>query len=329
MKIFKNYNLLLLLAILATACDRDAVDDVEFDVTLKGTATISAGEDVTFLFDGNADYITFYSGCHENNYANRERTETELSSLKMTCNIRQQYNDKDYLNQELFFAYLSTDFSGIYTADELNRATWIPISGREFNRLPVPVPTSASPVETSGTIDLSTYIGLEKKFYIAFQYNAPGRTSFPAANGSGRYINRPRVDVTGLALLKTTADGQDINVNNAITEWGFRPIYQQSVENKNYQVNDNGLLFQPQKAGIDTTTGREPDEIVWMVSTLINPKSVEPDRGTAIKSIEAALPSYTYTYKEAGTYTATFIATNANLWNGNQLMKQITITVTP
>lgn len=329
MKILRNYTLLSLLIVVVTACDRDSVESVKFDVTVENGTSVRAGDNINFLFYGNADYITFYSGCYENNYDNRERTEADLSALKMTCSIRQQYNDQEYLNREIFFVYLSTDFSGIYTAGELNKATWIPISGREPNRLPTLAPPSASPVEASGTIDLSQYVDLGQKFYIAFQYNAFGRTSIPQANGNGRYTNRPRIDVTALNMQKVTADGQEVNVSNAITEWGFRPVYQQSVGNKNYQVNDNGLLFQPQKAAIDTTTGKEPDEIVWMVSALINPRSVEPDRGTAIKSIEASLPSYAYTYKEQGTYTATFVATNANLWDDSRIVKQIAITVTP
>lgn len=329
MKTMKYYIMLLIWAVAAASCDPDGVDCAKFDVTVLNGGTVTAGQNAVFLFNGNADYLTFYSGCPENNYDNRNRTEAELTALKMSCTIRQQYNDRDYLNREIFFIYLSTDFSGIYTPEEISKATWIPISGKEYHRLPVPVPTSASPVETSGNIDLSTFVGLEQNFYIAFLYKAPGRASIPQSNGSGRYTNRPRIDVSNLNMLKLTADGQEVNLNNAVTGWGFRPVYQQSVNNKNYQVNDNGLLFQPQKAEVDATTGREPDETVWMVSTLIRPKAVEPDRGTAIKSMEANLSSYAYTYKTPGTYTATFVATNANLWNGNQIVKQVTVNVIP
>lgn len=325
----RYYILLLMLGAAATSCDRDSVDTVKFDVTVQNNGTVSAGQDAVFLFSGNADYITFYSGAPESNYEHRNRTEAELAALKMSCTIRQQYNDLDYLNREIFFAYVSTDFSGIYTPEELNKATWTPLSGREYNRLPVPVPASASPVETSGSIDLGAYVGLEKDFYIAFLYKAAGRASIPQANGGGRYTNRPRIDVSGLSMQKTTTDGEVVNVENAITEWGFRPVYQQSTGNKNYQVNDNGLLFQPQKAVTDASTGREPDETVWMVSALIRPKAVEPDRGMAIKSIEANLNSYASTYKEPGSYTATFVATNANLWNGSQVVKQVTVNVIP
>ena len=316
------------LAALATGCSRDSVDEVCFNVTTEGNVSlIKRGESVNFLFEGNPDYITFYAGDAGNNYANRQRTEARLSSLSMECSVRQQYNDVNYLSQELLHIYLSTDFSGDYTPEAIHQATWIPISGREYGRLPVPIPTSASAVESNGSTDLANYIDINKPFYVAFLYNAAGRESIHSANGNGRYITRPRVDVSNLNLHKQTEDGEQLSVTNTITEWAFRIVMERSATQTNYQINDNGLLFQPQKATIDAATGREPDEVIWMVSREINPCTVEPDRGTPIKSIEAFLRSYNYTYKQAGTFTATFVATNANLWNSKEQVRQLTIQV--
>ena len=190
----------------------------------------------------------------------------------------------------------------------------------------MPVPTSASAAETSGAIDLSQFTDINRKFYVAFQYKAQGRDEIPAANGNGKYTNRPRVDITGLKLEKKTADGQLISITDAIRDWAFRPVYAQSSTQTNYQVSDNSLLFQPQKAtaGAD---GKEPDEEVWMVSQDINPRSVEPDKGTAIQSVESRLNEYSYSYRKAGTYTATFVARNANMWNSKTTVRQMTITV--
>ena len=328
MKTAITYGFCLLMA-LCTACSRNEVDDVRFEVSVDNADQLKAGGNVTFRFSGNADYITFYSGTSGNNYANRQRTEADLQSLSMSCALKQQYNDSAYLNKEVIGVFLSTDFSGDYTAEALNKATWIPLSGREYNRLPVPCPVSASAVETAGEIDLAPFVSLGQPFYIAFQYNAAGRNTIPTANGGGHYTNRPRVDITDLTMTKVTTDGETVEVTNAISEWAFRIVFQQSATRTNYQVNDTGLLFQPQKASVDATTGKEPDEIVWMVSGQINPRTVEPDRGTAIKTIEAHLPSYTCSYPTAGTYNATFIATNANLWNGKQEVRQLTITINP
>lgn len=319
---------LLLLLWAGSSCNRDAVDGLTFQVKTEGGVNIvKTDQEIHFLLEGNADYIVFYSGEEGSNYDHRTRTEAEIASLTMSCEIKQQYNDLNYWGKEIFHIYLSTDFSGAYTPEAANRATWIPLSGKEYGHLPVPVPSSASAVSTSGSIDLSAYTDINKPFYIAFQYNAFGRDAIPASNGGGRYTNRPRIDVTGLTLRKVTAEGQVVEQDNAISQWAFQPILQQSATGTNYQVNDNGLLFQPQKATIDATTGREPDEIVWMVSGPIHPRQMEPDRGTPIQSIEARLTTYSYAYRKAGNYTATFVASNANLWDSTQKVSQVTIQV--
>ena len=190
----------------------------------------------------------------------------------------------------------------------------------------MPMATAASAAETSGTVDLSLFTNINKKFYVAFQYNAEGRDAIPEANGNNKYTNRPRVDITNLKMQKTTTDGQVIDITDAIKEWAFRPIYQQSSTMTNYQVSDNSLLFQPQKATLNAE-GKEPNEVVWMVSQNINPRSVEPDRGTAIQSIEARLNKYSYSYRKAGTYTATFVAKNANMWESKATVRKLTIVV--
>jgi hypothetical protein len=315
----------LLLA--ASACNPDDVESLSFNVRTEGeVTTIKTDEEIHFLIDGNADYITFYSGEDGSNYDRMNRTETEIASLTLSCSFKQQYNDLNYLNKEIVHAYISTDFSGTYTPEELNKATWKPISGKANGYLPMPVPTSASAVETSGTIDLSQFTDINQNFYVAYQYNAQGRDEIPAANGNGKYTNRPRVDITGLKLQKTTSDGQVINITDAIKDWAFRPVFVQSSTKTNYQVSDNSLLFQPQKA-TPGANGKEPDEVVWMVSQNINPRSVEPDKGTAIQSVEARLNKYSYSYRKPGTYTATFVAKNANMWECQTTVRQITIVV--
>lgn len=315
------------LILMASACDPDGVDSLSFNVrTEGGVTTVKTDEEIHFLIDGNADYITFYSGEDGNNYDNKSRTEAEIASLTLSCNIKQQYNDLSYWNKEIIHAYISTDFSGVYTPEELSKATWTPISGNEYGHLPMPMATAASAAETSGTVDLSLFTNINKNFYVAFQYNAEGRDAIPEANGNNKYTNRPRVDITNLKMQKTTTDGQVIDITDAIKEWAFRPIYQQSSTMTNYQVSDNSLLFQPQNATLNAE-GKEPNEVVWMVSQNINPRSVEPDRGTAIQSIEARLNKYSYSYRKAGTYTATFVAKNANMWENKATVRKLTIVV--
>lgn len=309
-----------------SACN-DAVDPVDFLVAVPGGPTVEAGEPVSFTFTGNPDYITFFSGEEGSDYAASDRYEAEVSELHLSCDMRQQYNDKEYLDRQLIYVYVSTDFNGDYTPEGINAATWKSICGAGNNSFTVPVAISASAVSTSGSVDLGDYVNKNEPFYIAFFYNAPGRGDIPAANGSGRYMVRPRIDVTDLRLTKTLVDGSRHILDNATTQFGMRPVYECSFSQSNFRVTDDGVLFQPVKAEIDPLTGREPDERVWMVSDRIDPRKVDPDRGTSIKSIAARLDKYEHVYDVPGTYTATFVATNANLWDSKRIISQLTITV--
>jgi hypothetical protein len=90
----------MLLCLLATvACNRDEVEDIEFSVSIDNTATFKVNEPVTFLFDGNAEYITFYSGEAGNNYANIERTNVDIANLHLESTVKQQYTDAEYRNK--------------------------------------------------------------------------------------------------------------------------------------------------------------------------------------------------------------------------------------
>lgn len=314
---------MLIAVLITTACNPDSVDEIKFDVrTDQATATCKVGQPLTFLFDGNAQYITFFSGEPGNCYANIGRTHVDIASLQLKSTIKQQYTDREYRNKEIVYAYVSEDFNGEYTLKNIQAATWEKISGREYNQVTVPLTRDNVSEEVSSIIELSAY--KDRPFYVAFQYNAFKRNDVPTADGNGRYVVQPRVDVKPLSLVKTTIEGMTVVWDNPLTDWAFRVIYQQSAREGNYKVDDTSLLFQPQKGKEHT----DQDVVVWMVSRAINPGEVEPDRGTAIKSTDAYLPAYTHTYAQPGEYTATFIATNANLWNNEQIVKEITITVT-
>jgi hypothetical protein len=128
-----------------------------------------------------------------------------------------------------------------------------------------------------------------------------------------------------LTLSKTTIEGEEVVWDNPSTEWAFQVVYEKSTQSSSYSINDGGLLFQPQQGKEHT----DDDVIVWMISKQMRPWEVEPDRGTPIKTLGANLPSYSHVYNEPGQYTATFIATNANLWDSSQVVKEITFTINP
>lgn len=308
-----------LLAAGFTACDTNEVKNVNFSVDLE-SATAYVGDAVNFQFDGNPDYIVFYPGTKECSYVNRDRTHILLDSIGISCRIDQVYTDlPSYGGAEktIMHAFISKDYSGLLTPEAIQKATWTDISGYGENQLNMPIATTSPTVPTvEGKMNLSEY--LNDKFFIAFRYAAG-----PNITASSTY-GKPRVEIKDLTLVKREPDKNSINMADAVSDWGFNTIRVKVAKENNtqYDVEKNILRFFPHAA-----TEKTRDVEVWMVSQKLDPTAVQPDRGIPIKSTNAKLPSYQYTYSKAGTYTATFIATNANMWNSKQTVREVTVIV--
>ncbi|HSC40020.1 MAG TPA: hypothetical protein VLD19_19185, partial [Chitinophagaceae bacterium] len=77
--------------------------------------------------------------------------------------------------------------------------------------------------------------------------------------------------------------------------------------------------------------GSVPDED-WVISRPFNLWLYPPDLGTQIKNLsDTRLSSYNMTrpFRAAGTYTVTFVGMNRDSENAEQVVKQLTLTITP
>lgn len=318
-KLLIRYAWMPLVAAGLTACDTDKVESVDFGVNLDN-ATVYVGDAVRFRFDGNPDYLVFYPGTKECSYANRERSHIELDSIGLSCRIDQVYTDlASYGGKEktIMHAFISKDYTGELTPEALQKATWTDISGEGENQLSMPVATTSPTVPTvDSQMDLSEH--LNTRFYLAFRY-AAGPNNTPNSSYA-----KPRVQVKELTMVKREPDKNIIRMADAVSEWGFNTIRVKvaSPTNTNYTISKNELLFFP-----DAATEKTRNTEVWMVSQELNPASVQPDRGMPIKSTNAKLPTYEFTYTKPGTYTVTFVATNANIWDSQQTVREVTVTV--
>lgn len=327
---YRHYVLAAFLAcggILTQSCS-DRVDSVNFNVSVP--QEIYAGEPVTFTFDGNPDYIVFYSGTAGNQYANHNRTNIGIDRMDISYYITQRYTTRQDFKEPILHVMVSEDFTGEQTAAAIQAATWTELSaqtGSTTAEKPFPVPNPDA-VEQNPTgyaratnVDFSAY--KDKKFFFAFKYLAGLHPTISGGSGANAtYANHPRIDITEMNMQKVAAgSGETILMDDLQNEWGFSTIFVNSTTQATYTVSSNTLMFQPQGDHRD-----QPVE-VWMVSQRLDPTAVEPDRGTALKGTNIALSSYQYTYPEPGTYTATFIATNANMWDSSQVVREVTFEV--
>jgi hypothetical protein len=306
MKKINIYVWLLLAGGLLASCDADSVDGIDFDVNLRNEQQeIYVGDEVIFDFDGNPDYIVFYSGEDGCKYANKDRLKVDVESMNLSYTMKQVYTKPSYQNRANMHIYVSEDFKGLCTAEGIEEATWTELSGEGGWRVPTCPNVTAETVTDNG--DLSGY--MDKKFYLAFRYETPASEEY-----------QPRFDIEPLTLTKTV-EGQEIKMTNPEKEFGFTYVFPKGKPAGNYNPSATRLLFQPS----EDNTGL-PAEI-WAISKQLDPSAVSPDEGTPIKSLDMTASSYTYTYMTPGEYVVTFVARNANMWNVESVVREIKITV--
>ena len=105
----------------------EEVGNVKFEVSTR-SETFKAGEPVRFDFDGNPDFISFYSGERGNAYAYKDKdriVETEMTFSFMTTTTA---GTSGYPNPARVPVCYSTEFSGEYTEEAVRAATWIDIT---------------------------------------------------------------------------------------------------------------------------------------------------------------------------------------------------------
>ena len=335
--------LALCLTVTFSSCDRDETESVDFGVKVQTPDAIYAGQPVTFEFDGNPDYIVFYSGEKNNRYANHNRTTLpEVDSLGLSYAAKMQYAENyDYQNDRILRIMVSDTYDG---SGKINPAEWHDITD------PDPAVNEEyleSVILTSGTTDYLPYAAVnlsqykDKDFYLAFRYLAEPHTGVKSKgdlrpdNGKAySYDNRPRIDITELKLVKREPDKNLIEVEDMLTEFAFTTNFVSAKVQNNLTISNYRLMFQPQEyveadGKVTTDESQDYDMDVWMVSQKLSAHSVEPDRGTPIKGTNARLGIYQHTYSEPGTYTATFIVTNANKWDSKLMIREVTVEVKP
>lgn len=313
---------------LLTGCNDDVESAGSFGVTIPETVYVD--EPMRFTFTGNPDYITFWAGDDGNRYENLHRTNAPMASLSISYEMVQRYTTRQDFKDPIIHIFVSEDFSGDLTPEGIAAATWKQVSAQAdqvTEEFPFPVPNpdaiEANPTgyATASAVDFSEYC--DKPFYFAFRYLAPVHPTGAGGSGSNAsYDNHPRIDINDLVLNRVDqATGEELPLDDMSSDWGFSFVKVNSEAERNFSVSATSILMQPQ------SDHRDDEVEVWAISQQIDPTSVEPDRGTAVKGINARLDYYEYTYDKPGTYTATFIATNANMWDSNQVIRQVTVNV--
>ena len=348
MKLNKLFLTVGLMGAVLTSCEKELHKDAELDINVQTnenitfdgkTITVKAGTPITFQLGGENDFLSFYSGEAGKKYEYRDRTEVDpndIETSKLTMKIRTDYGNTQALD---FRIMVSETFEGLsknnFEADSIQAKKhegWTVLKTREHINNPdksgpkLPNPT---PIE----IDMKPYMGKRIALAIMYKYT----------NDEGKEVvtaTQTKLTFQEMMIVNTMKDGSETSLT--ANSFGFTPLNMMHKHNLSDQKgmtanrpygtvtnNTSGIWNMKDMNAffIHSSGGGSVAKYSWLISNLLTVNACTPDVAEGIKNISQGVNSYKYTYNTPGTYTATFVATNAKYTGINQVVRQYTIKV--
>ncbi len=347
------------------SCENEFKNDVELGVNVAvedgisfdgQTVTVKKGTPVTFQLSGDPDFLSFYSGeaGHEYRYKDRVMVASDdIKSSVLKFSLLPQYGKGSIqllvANSDAFPGLNGSSSStsrSMYMQDSVlvtETTQWQPLSKRFVMGGGAGADDEAVSKETAYEIDMTPYLG--QRIAIAIRYEghddwattAQSKFTFKNMQIENQIldVDQPAVfaaesfGFTALNLLYCDPDFLSGTGNSAVG--GRRRT---AVANKPYGTatnNTEGVWNVKDWAAFfihSSGANQGPKISSWLISNLMVVNACTPDSGTQLKNISQSLDSYTHTYTEAGTYTATFVATNANHTGESRVTREYTVVVT-
>ncbi len=300
----------MIVIVVFASCDRaielsPGLED--FDVRTEKTE-YEVNEEVIFHFDGNPDMISFYSGELYNDYAYKEARLIELEKTLMSFSSARPVLTN---SQESDFKVLvSTNFNNIYNYENVTAANWTDITS-EFT-----YGTTVTYVP-SGDYEVSELYEEGKPLYVAFRYNSKPQETYGPVR---RFL------IQGFQMLGQSMYGNHILGDPMSSD--FRLIEKSEEAKTTSALTTTYISFNGYTRTLPTDPDPETD--TWAITKVFDLDKLDkgPDRAVALKgNQDPEIRSHIHAFQEAGEYTVTFVATNANIDGSKQVVKQIKITV--
>lgn len=347
----------LSVALMTTGCEGEFDKDAALSVTAEQTDNVStvgdtivvkAGEPVNFLFSGDPDFITFYSGEAGSKYIYRDRTEVaaeDIASSTLSFKVWYQYGKMPDMTQSdatsLVSMFISNDFPGLaknnFTADSAL------VDGYRWNALvaDADMPQTIKGAEGKAdayTIDMKDYA--TTTFTLAIRYCS--KSVAMKADGVSSVATQPKAYFSSMRIVNKMKDGTSTELY--ASDFGFTPVnmfchlnlsdQKTMTTNREYGSVTNNTSGVWNMSGASTgsffihsSAAGTHYKYAWLVSNPIKMNLCSPDKGIAIKSTNNDLGNYSYTYATPGVYKATFVATNANYKNTSSVIKEVNVKV--
>lgn len=192
----------------------------------------------------------------------------------------------DYVNfvHPNFQILISSDFNGIYDADNVATATWTDVTD-EFT-----LPEKTGKNTPSGQVSLKDYVGKDEGtlFYLAFRYYDKDGVA-----------QKNRWVVRSINIKKKSPEGQLTTVANVKTAGWQNVAMSGSMK---WTLPGTQLLA----AGNVNTN----DKDAWVISKGFDLYAAEPATGEILKNISTEVQKYEYVYNAPGVYEVVFASSS-------------------
>lgn len=321
-------------AALCVGCDKgfEKVSEPTLELSTPQT-TYFTQEPVVFDIASDANFLSFYSGERGNDYAyvHKERIYEGEAFLSFNTAFQAGAQWKRQLEEDVekkvLRLFYSTDFSGEYTLEAVERATWKELTTQfEFPTSRASNAKVLSQTTPSGSVNVKELFAEEdlvKPIYLAFCYRIEG---YDAALGNSRsrasvmnfelYTRCEEVNATADIAKQSTAGWQLVTKGYELESGNYAP-----------EVTSNMIWFDCDGG---TTDAAAQERICWAISSAIQINTdvnIGCDYGVGIKSFASEpISTYTYTYAKPGIYDVYVTAANVD-HEGSRIEKTASVRI--
>lgn len=289
----------------------------DFNVTAK-TASVSAGEEVVFRFEGTPDVVDFWSGEPSHEWDKREGGGVVFADVSMSFRTHLQAGDQDPLSIKY-----SADYSGAGTEEAILAAKWTDISSRFIfatDKTDTVTPTDNTGFVSSGVQNVNdAFCDGKGPVYFAFFYDV--------------------ADYSKTNLVRTTAYVNEFTINMT-SEGVSTTLFTQSqtsfpfIVGKSYADNNDSTKPTWNKTlnSIKFTSTSKPigERHAYAVTPEIyrTGKTIDADKPVTIKGESDVMPSmYKYVFNAPGNYKVVFVGRTNTPSGPKDVVREINIEV--
>lgn len=318
-KYFKMKRITILFGLIITAtlmsCKKEyKVKEPSLNIKLD-KQSYKVGDTITFDFDGDADFITFYAGTKLNDYqfAHKER----VYDAEMLLSFK--FAKYSGVNTNVAELRYSTDYNGAGTIDAIKAANWLTFPAGVFN-YPASIGSSSADAVNSGNYNInSLFVDDNTPVYFCWFFNTPAG------------VQRTQAYIDGFKVFGNVASDPSLSGDiYSFGDMGFKVLYDPN------QFADSGTTLPNVNATRILWTGLFNNTITkegYAVSAPIlrkNTVNLGIDKPIVIKSVsDPESASYRYVYTEPGVYKAAFVIANSSVYGRKEIIKEIEINVEP